>query len=273
MAALLRIRLLGEPDFRVDEDSHPFEAPPRTLPLLVYLLLHRESRLNREAVANLLWPDCAQAEARSNLRRHLHYIKRALPPLPQSETWLDVSKTAVRWNPSVPYWLDIAEFELSSKCPERREQGAALYRADLFERCADEWIIYHRERLRNMQIANLCALADAAKDAGRLDAAIAYAAQLLAIDPWRENTVRTLMELRAQNGDRAGALSEHDRLRERLRNDLDVEPMPETAALYRRLRGTQPIERRAEMEALERSLRDALHADPDMVLAGGEAEV
>src|SRR5690349_23969022 len=109
--ALLRIRLLGEPDFRLDEQSHPFEAPPRALPLLVYLLLHRESRLNREAVANLLWPDCAEEEARSNLRRHLHYIKRALPPLPDGEKWFEVSKTSVRWNPSVPYRLDVAEFE------------------------------------------------------------------------------------------------------------------------------------------------------------------
>lgn len=229
--ALLRIRLLGEPDFRVDEESHPFDAPPRALPLLVYLLLHRESRLNREAVANLLWPDCSQAEARSNLRRHLHYIKRALPPLPASETWLDVSKTAVRWNPSVPYSLDVAEFEASSTSPLQREQAAALYRADLFERCADEWIVFDRERLRNMQIANLNALIIAARDSGRMDAAIAHAAHLLALDPWRENTVRTLMELRAQNGDRAGALSEYERLCTRLRDELDVEPMPETAAL------------------------------------------
>ncbi|HZT13037.1 MAG TPA: hypothetical protein VFA29_09545, partial [Candidatus Baltobacteraceae bacterium] len=113
----LRIRLFGEPEFSIGGKEHAFDAPPRALPLLAYLLMHRETRLNRETVSNLIWPDVTEEEARANLRRHLHYIKRALPALPGGESWMDVSKTIVRWNPTVPVWLDVAEFENLSKSP------------------------------------------------------------------------------------------------------------------------------------------------------------
>ena len=62
--------------------------------------------------------------------------------------------------------------------------------------------------------------------------AIAYAQEMLRCDPWREDAVRHLIRLRRQAGDRAGALVEYERFAERLRAEIDVDPMPETVAEY-----------------------------------------
>ncbi len=45
-----------------------------------YLLLHRAHPVKRETLAYTLWPDEPEAAARANLRRHLHDLKRILPP-------------------------------------------------------------------------------------------------------------------------------------------------------------------------------------------------
>ncbi len=62
------------------------------------MLLHRAEALPRESLAYILWPDVPEAEARANLRRHLHDLRRALPPEAPTEPRLLADSRTVRWN-------------------------------------------------------------------------------------------------------------------------------------------------------------------------------
>ena len=75
---MLHISLLGQPSFSLEAVPLRFNAPPKTLPLLAYLLLHRTRPVAREQIAFALWPDEREAIARANLRRHLHHLTHAL---------------------------------------------------------------------------------------------------------------------------------------------------------------------------------------------------
>src|SRR5687768_17570221 len=77
---VLHIHLLGHLRLFETERALKFAALPKTLSLFAYLLLHRAEALPRESLAYTLWPDVPEAEARANLRRHLHDLRRALPP-------------------------------------------------------------------------------------------------------------------------------------------------------------------------------------------------
>src|SRR3982751_22817 len=59
--------------------------------------------------------------------------------------------------------------------------------------------------------------------------------RLIALDPWREEAYRQLMLLLARNGERSAAIAQYMACRRVLAEELDVEPMEETTALYRRL--------------------------------------
>lgn len=50
--------------------NRKFSAPPKTLPLLAFLLLHSDQPVNRETLAFTLWPDETETNARANVRRH-----------------------------------------------------------------------------------------------------------------------------------------------------------------------------------------------------------
>jgi DNA-binding SARP family transcriptional activator len=232
-AAGLQIRLFGAAQLLFGQEVRRFRAPPRTLPLLAYLILHRAKPVRREVAAFTLWPDDDETSARANLRRHLHYLQNALPQPRSNQPWvLAEGRSTLGWNPRAACEIDVVEFERLSASDTFLEDADRLYAGDLLADLSDEWILYDRERLRGIELTNLDRLIASARRDGDFPRALRYAQRLLAMDPWREDAVRQAMELRYASGDRAGALAEFESFARRLRNDLDADPMPETVACY-----------------------------------------
>jgi DNA-binding SARP family transcriptional activator len=244
---MLHIHLLG--NLRIFLDQQPFRFPglPKTLPLWAYLLLQREVALTREQVAFTLWPDEDETSARSNLRRHLHDLRRALPPAPEDRPWLLAEGAKIQWNPDADDWLDIAEFESHCQNSARLADAVALYEGDLLPGIYDDWIFFERERLRNDFFKALDQLVQQSFARQEYRQGIDFVLKLLAHDPLREDAVRDLMLLRSLSGDRSGALREYKQFEGRLATEMNVAPMPETNELYRAIvqnetiRPTTPI--------------------------------
>ncbi len=96
----------------------------------------------------------------------------------------------------------------------------------------DDWLLYERERLRTLYFADLDRLILRSRAQADLPAALSYAQLLAQRDPLHEDALRRLMTLRYEAGDRSGAIQEYERFVRRLRDELGVDPMPETVALY-----------------------------------------
>ncbi|MBV9699583.1 MAG: AAA family ATPase [Candidatus Eremiobacteraeota bacterium] len=240
--SLLAIRLFGGAQFSFDARPWRFAAPPRTIPLLAYLVLHRGKALPRDVVAFALWPDDDEATARANLRRHLHYLRAALPLIDGQSPWLTIGgRSTLAWSPGARCTIDVVEFERLSARDSSLEAADALYAGDLLPDVSDDWILGERERLRAAALTNLTKLIQAARLDGKLPAALRFAERLLTLDPWREDAVRHAMELRYALGDRAAAIAEFEDFAARLRRDLAAEPMPETRACYESLVRDAPV--------------------------------
>jgi len=229
---MLRLHLLGQFRFFDDEKPLKFSAPPKTLPLLAFLLLHSDQPIARETLAFTLWPDETETDARTNVRRHLHHLTRALPPSRDDAPWLILDAETAQWNPGSDFWLDVAEFKHASARLDRLADAVDLYTGDLLASVYDDWLFYPREQLRMLFFADLNQLVLRCRAEREYARALEYAQRLLAHDPLREDTARQLIALRYETGDRAGALREYELFARRLRQELAVEPMPETIALY-----------------------------------------
>ena len=59
-------------------------------------------------MAFLLWPDWAEGQAHTNLRKVLHNLRRALP---DADRLIEVGPRMLRWRPDTPLWLDVEQFE------------------------------------------------------------------------------------------------------------------------------------------------------------------
>jgi DNA-binding SARP family transcriptional activator/tetratricopeptide (TPR) repeat protein len=240
-ARTVRIHLFGRPHLSDDEVPLKFKAPARALSLLTYLFVHASAPLSRDAVAFALWPDDIESDARANLRRHLFYLVNDVLPAPPPKTaWIVADKRTIGWNAAAPAWCDVREFERLAADPASAAEAVALYRGDLLEGFDDEWLEAPRERLRELQVRLLLDLIAASRATGAHAAGIGYARQLLAIDPWREDGIRALIELRNANGDRAGALATYRDFVKRLQAEMGVAPMPETTRVYERVATAAP---------------------------------
>jgi predicted ATPase/DNA-binding SARP family transcriptional activator len=225
----LAIRFFRQLQVSLDETQLKFAAPKRAAALLAYLILHR-GPVARDKVAFALWPDETEQVARANLRRHVHLLQSALSPV--GTAWIRSDRRSVEWNREVEVWVDVEEFERLGQVSSTMESALNLYRGDLLPELEDEWLIPFRERFRERQLSVLIEFAAFKRDRGDVKKAISLLREALRLDPWREDAIRELIELRHLDGDRAGALQAYADFARRLETELDVAPTPETVAVY-----------------------------------------
>jgi DNA-binding SARP family transcriptional activator len=238
----LHIHLSG--DFRLVYGDMPLTTvnTPRLQSLLAYLALHRDAPQSRSHLAFLLWPDSTEGQARTNLRKQVHYLRRALP---DPDRFLYADAKVLGWLPDAPFTLDVADFEGALAQAERAgdpatmqaflEQAVVLYKGDLLPSCYDDWILPERERLRQRFTQALEKLIRSLEDQRAYPTAIQHAQRLLRHDPLHEATYQCLMRLHALKGDRAAALRAYHTCVTTLGRELAVEPGAATRKAYERL--------------------------------------
>jgi predicted ATPase/DNA-binding SARP family transcriptional activator len=235
----LHIHLLGRGRAFVGERQVTFHGHPKVWPLLAYLALRLGSMVDRGEIAAAFWPDVPDATARSNLRRHVAYLANALDPSGRA-AWLVRSPKTLGLNVRAAIWTDVRAFLDAASDECRLRDAVTYYDGDLLIDLDEPWVSGDRERLRGRYIQVLGLLVAEERRKNDIPAALRYAGDAFRADPFREDIVRLVMRLRFESGDRAGAMHEFDRFRMLLRDELMVEPAPETVALAETLRTNAP---------------------------------
>jgi DNA-binding SARP family transcriptional activator len=264
VSAVLDIRLLGSVELRVGATPVPPPESARAVSLLAYLLVHRGVPQPRRRLAFLLWPDSTEAQARTNLRKALHGLRRALP-----EGFLDGDAQTLRWRTDARYTLDLEAFE------QARDPRAAVDASggDLLAGHYDEWVLDERERLRDRY-------ADALERLAAEPDGLAYAERLVRLDPLREAGTRAVMRLHAARGDRVRAMRAYHAYAALAQRELGIVPAPELRAAYEALLDDRPpapsarvpplIGRERERERLRAAWTAAARGHAQLALVTGE---
>ncbi|MDI7274814.1 MAG: bacterial transcriptional activator domain-containing protein, partial [Anaerolineae bacterium] len=116
------------------------------------------------------------------------------------------------------------------------EKACALYKGDYLDGMSfpnDEWCFWRREELGRRYHTALQRLGDLRVERADYAGALEAYRRLIAHDPLREDIHRAIMRCLAQSGDRSAALRHYRTVVTLLRDELAVEPLPETSELYR----------------------------------------
>src|SRR5262245_42195471 len=246
----LILTLLGGFRARLDPVT-PLALPTRkTQALLAYLALPPGSAQPRDKLASLLWGNAVETTARTNLRQTLYALRKSLrdadpQPLTVDGETVTLGASAVT--------IDVREFEqrAAEATPTALGEAAALYQGDFLEGFAvqeepfDDWLLGHRERLREMALRSLAALLAHQRAAGSIDSAVQTALRLLELDPLQEPIHRALMGLYVETGRRGSALRQYQSCVAALQRELRTEPEADTKALYQEIlrRNTRTTDR------------------------------
>lgn len=221
----------------------------KTESLFCYLILNRHRFHPRGVLAELFWSEGEPKNTKRCLNTTLWRLRCVLESRPLTNTYLLVERDLIRFNPESDYWLDAEEFERKIHLAEgvkpadmnelqrlALEEAVRLYRGDFLDGFYDDWCLYERERLQQMLLRALADLMVHHGTKGQYEEGIAYGQRILSLDPLREEVQRELMRYYQGAGRRAEAIQQFEVCRCVLREELDIEPMPETVALYRRIR-------------------------------------
>jgi DNA-binding SARP family transcriptional activator len=226
-----RFYLLGQARIAMEaaQSERDWPIQPKPLRLLAYLVLHGGGPCRREVLQALFWPEKPPHLAANNLRQTLWYLRQHLPfdmLLRQDDT--------VQWAPDLPTWVDARVFEAALDAGDL-DAALELYAGPLLPDAYDEWAQLERERLHLRYLSALEARAHALYEARQWAAALADADTLVAADPLNESAVRLTMACQWALGQREAARRCYDAYRQRLKGELNVAPLPETADLYQRI--------------------------------------
>jgi DNA-binding SARP family transcriptional activator/TolB-like protein/Flp pilus assembly protein TadD len=196
----------------------------------------------RARLASMLWDKLPDHQARKRLRLALPEMLGAMGPLADELVLADPNH--IRLNVNL-CWIDVLAVSATepSDLSELRSDLAALCTGELLEgldglsASFDRWLLRERtlfsERLRVLHESELHRLDLSTVDAKQR---ASIARRLISFDPTHEGASKVLMRALTDMGERAKALREFARCREALRKILDVEPSPETRALYEAIR-------------------------------------
>jgi DNA-binding SARP family transcriptional activator len=290
----LRVRLLGALDVEGVDGSALGSRKARTL--VKVLALARGQAVPADSVVEALWPgDDLPAKPIeqvgvlvSRLRSVLgaDRFQRSDAGWALAVDWLDVAELEAR--------VDEAAARMAAGNPAVARAAAraalALVRGDLL---ADEPDPVWAEAERNAVVRTVARArligAEAALAAGDRGDAAALAEGALDHDPYDEAALRVLMRSHAAAGRPASALAAYARMRERLSQDLGVDPAKETESLHTAIllsdavltgppsiastEGPDLVGRGAQVAALNAFLARAQAGDCVLAVVQGEAGI
>jgi DNA-binding SARP family transcriptional activator len=222
-AETLRLCLLG--GWALLRGGEPISIAPAGQRVVALLALQR--RQSRARIAGTLWPETYEGQALASLRSTLWRLQLRLPRL------LSRSGGELELNPE----LHIDAHEMASTAhrllayhpiPEQHTRPDDLKTLTLSGKLLpgwhDDWVMVERERLHQLRLHALEALAENLVTSRRYAQALEVALAAVAAEPMRESANRLVIQIHLFEDNPTEAMRHFDRYRELLRDELGIPP-------------------------------------------------
>ncbi|PHP65207.1 hypothetical protein CSC94_20040 [Zhengella mangrovi] len=220
----------------------------KTRLVLAAICVGDEAGVSRATLAGWIWPDRAEAQARTSLRQALTALRKALPViLPGFD--LHTDQDVVRLSGS-PHGIDVRAFgQLArSEAPQDRAKAAGLYAGELLDGVdmpdtMETMVLQLRRQLHQQAldlVESLSLTGDLAE--GDTQACGDLATRLLAVDPAAEEAHRALIRIRLASGQVNAARKQYGTCAGEVMRAYGTEPEVQTRQLIEAMAGTgEPV--------------------------------
>lgn len=203
--------------------------------LFAYLAIHSDRLHSREKLACLLWDAAGDRAARQSLRRCLSDLRRVLGSAAHRVIVTEGDRVGVAANAVetdlTAFCRLVDEGELE-KAANLFGTGELLDGVDIDSEPFEEWLRAERFRLGEVAAEALYRLAERKVASADFQTAIDTAQRVLACDPLHDDAHRLLIVLFGRSGRLSEARRQFVRYARLARDELGVEPSPETRRAF-----------------------------------------
>nr|WP_321500685.1 BTAD domain-containing putative transcriptional regulator [uncultured Dethiosulfovibrio sp.] len=221
-------RLFGPPSLSVRGD--PVIFPFKKVEALSYILI-TEGGASRTWLAQHLWPEKEEKSGAKNLRNALYQLRSIMPQstILSNNSRISIAPGKVRSD--LDFLSDLGS--LGERDLKRLGlpylEGFSLEGTEEF----NHWAQGKRDYFRGLYVKNLRHQAEKARLSGEDDRSVMLLTNALSIAPWDEEIVQKLMESLGRQGNLSRIVETYAALSTRLRNEMGIDPSPETTDLYK----------------------------------------
>jgi len=239
----LRLKTLGTLKLigSTGEIPHAAWRSQRALSLFVYLAVKGNRGVSKERLIDLFWPAAQKRRAIKNFHPTLTYVRQALRDHVRGAV-IVAEDGLYRLDPSLQCTVDLREFEaaltqarrLKARGERMRalEDALRLYDGEFLGDRYESWAEDLRAQIALQHEELLVDLASHYFEEKKYSVALQLYSKLLERNPFREEIHCKAMMCHHYAGDRHAVREQFDRLKTLLRNELGVEPLPDTTTLY-----------------------------------------
>lgn len=211
--------LLGGFELRCSTGS--FSLPMAAQRVVAFLALHTNP-LHRAFVAGNLWFGGRDSNAQTCLRSVLWRVRHScsIPIVRATRTHIQLAPSVVV---DVPHQIAVAH-QVLGRAGAVDDLDRRILERELLPDWYDAWVLFERERLRQLRLHALEALALWLADEGRYGEAVESALAALRDDELRESAHRILIRIHLDEGNRAEAIRDFQRYKHLLRCRLGLNP-------------------------------------------------
>ena len=243
--AALQIQLLGS--FQAWRQQIILVWPTKKCKALFQILLIEPGKLvPAELLFEYLWPDLPPNKAQNNLWVTVSQLRRVLQPDSPAHTRSDYilkKDEGYCFNSQSDYWLDSEEVAMHItsarsatdlvKRISALESARSLFHGDYLEdEPYAEWTQISRIQWQRRYEKILADLAEAYGQNGHFQQASELCREILRLDSANESACRLLMRCLVSLRENPAAIKVYQDLEHTLRSEFEIDPMPETTALF-----------------------------------------
>jgi DNA-binding SARP family transcriptional activator len=220
----------------------------RALEVFAFLATSPGFEASRDELAEAVWGGAGEEVVERNFHPTISHLRRSLREAGGALSPVVRRGEVYRLNPRLVWNVDAVEMVRGVDEGRRRldegqpEQAAELWSASwrlyggpLLAGWDAPWVLERRDDVQRRYLEMLRGLGEIRERLGRFAEAVDAYRAALAADPLQERTHQALMRLHARLGRRDHVRHQYEKLAALLAEELNVEPMEETTALYHRL--------------------------------------
>lgn len=222
--------------------------------ILRYLITRSDHSASSEMLQALFWPDDTSEIAQRKLHNAISALRRSFKHgmAGQADDEYIVYKNRTYYFISpIPFETDVSHFLHYYSCGQQKdsdqidcyERACRYYTGPfLMEDLYADWSFLQREQLSRIYLSMCRVLAAHYLHMKRYENATRWVTILLEENHCDEDAHRLLIQIYAAQGRRNEALQHYHRCVRLLKEELGVQPLPETQALYSALQAPEPAE-------------------------------
>ncbi|MEZ4887763.1 MAG: bacterial transcriptional activator domain-containing protein [Chitinophagales bacterium] len=249
---ILRVDTLGYFQVSLQDQIIPDSEWKRDIAVQLFqffITIRNQRALHKEQIIYQLWGDVSQDVGSRNFKTALHNILKVIEPDKPSRSpseYIIRQGLSYRLNKE-EMWIDIdclddlivfgnqQLHQNPTLAAEAYQHATDLYQGVYFpNRIYEDWTAEERERIQVLVLGAMMTLAKLKVKENPMES-IRLAKRTLSIDATWEDAYRIQMEAYMEEGNRPMAVKAYRQCQQILQKEFDIEPLPETKALFRRI--------------------------------------